>query len=399
MALDYTEFHSGRQPPVLPKPLLVLILIEIIVLILLFFWLPRLYGGTVTIGDGVIAASGGASVVNAGCGERCRVCPSCETCPDCPSCTCEEYCRQAFGKDKTKYELCIKERCAPETCEDTCRTRYADNKDAYALCLRLDCNPGDPCETSCWKKSQGSKSVYDACIQRECTSCEDTCMKKYSSNKEAYALCLRLDCEKGDSCETSCWQKAQGSPTVYEACVRRSCNTCEENCREEYTNTESLNICLKVGCGPSGCERDCWNSAQGSASTFAYCVRTVCETPTTPVTTYTPGTTQTGTTTCRENDKGRDAQNRGTTTLTTYYTDGTQKSAANSDYCANTREVFEYYCQGNQVVTENIACPYGCDDGECRVPPTAPEPSTFTPIVIQPMTVPTTILKTYDVPG
>ncbi len=392
---DYTEFYTGRQPSVLPKPLLILIFIEIMVLILLFLWLPRIYGGTLTIGDGVMTGSGGGITVSASCGERCRECPDCKECTDCPSCTCEEYCRQAFGKDKTKYSLCVKERCAPETCEDTCRNRYGDNKDAFALCLRLDCNPGDPCETACWKKSQGSKSVYDACIQRECTSCEDTCMKKYSSNKDAYALCLRLDCNKGDTCETACWKKAQGSPTVYQACVQRDCReqTCEEDCREKYANSpEALNICLKVGCGDSSCERDCWNSADGSATTFAYCVRKMCEQP---VTTYTPGTTQTGTTTCRENDKGRDAQNRGTTSLTTKYTDGTQKSVANSDYCANTREVFEYYCQGNEVATENIACPYGCDDGECRVPTTAAQPSTFTPVVLdQRITVPTTtVLK------
>jgi hypothetical protein len=395
MALDYTEFHAGRQPSVLPKPLLILILAEIIVLILLFFLLPRIYGGTLTIGDGVMTGSGGGITVSASCGERCRECPDCKECTDCPRCTCEEYCRQAFGKDKTKYALCVKERCAPETCEDTCRDRYGDNKDAYALCLRLDCNPGDPCETACWKKSDGSKSVYDACIQRECTSCEETCAKKYSTNKDAYALCLRLDCNPGDSCETACWKKAQGSPTVYEACVRRDCNTCEENCRAAYANSpEALNICLKVGCGDSSCERDCWNSAQGSPTTYEYCVRQVCLK--TPVTTYTPGVEKTGTTSCRENDKGRDAQNRGTTTITTTYTDGTKDSDTYTDSCANTREVLEYYCQGGNLASDNIACPYGCDDGECRVPPTASQPSTFTPILIeqQELTITPTVLKT-----
>ncbi|MEM4242707.1 MAG: hypothetical protein QXM31_02280 [Candidatus Woesearchaeota archaeon] len=379
----YTEFHAGRQPSVIPKSLLVLILIEIIVLILLFFWLPRVYGGTVMIGDRTITATGGGIVVNAGCEAPER--PECKECPDCPKqppCTCEEYCRQAYGKDKTKYELCLKERCAPETCEDTCRNRYGDNKDAFALCLRLDCNPGDPCETACWKKSQGSKSVYDACVQRECTSCEENCRTRYGTNKDAYALCLRLDCEQGDPCETACWKKSQGSPTAYQACVQRECLSCEELCRKKYANSpEALNICLKIGCGPSGCERECWESSSGSTTTYAYCVRQVCQTPATA--------TQTGTTACRENDKGRDAQNKGTTIITTYYTDGTQKSDAYTDSCANTRQVLEYYCQGNSLASENIACPYGCDDGKCAVPPSAPEPSTFTPITISP-----TLLRT-----
>jgi hypothetical protein len=348
MALDYTEFHAGRQPSVLPKSLLVLILLEIIVLILIFLLLPRIYGGTLTIGDGVMTGSGGGITVSASCGERCRECPSCETCPDCPkqqNCTCEEYCRQAFGKDKTKYDLCVKERCAPETCEDTCRTRYSSNKDAYALCLRLDCNPGDPCETTCWKKSQGSPTVYQACVQRECReqTCEDTCRTKYGNNKDALAICLDVDCGK-----------------------------------------------------PTTCERECWQSADGSATTYAYCVQKMCERqPTTPVTTYTPDTARTGTTTCRENDKGRDAQNKGTVTLTTYYTDGTQNSNTYTDSCANTREVLEYYCQSGNLASENIACPYGCDDGECGVPTTAPAPSTFTPIIVKPqLTVSPTVLKT-----
>jgi len=406
MAMDYTEFHSGRQPSVLPKPLLVLILLEIIVLILIFLLLPRIYGGTLTIGDGVMTGSGGGITVSASCGERCRECPDCETCPDCPkqqNCTCEEYCRQAFGKDKTKYDLCVKERCAPETCEDTCRTRYGSNKDAYALCLRLDCNPGDPCETTCWKKSQGSPTVYQACVQRECNTCEENCKTKYSSNKAAYALCLRLDCDQGDPCETSCWKKSQGSPTVYQACVQRECReqTCEENCRTKYSNNkEALAICLDVDCGkPTDCERDCWNSADGSATTYAYCVRKMCEqqptTPTTPVTVYTGGDTKTGTTTCRENDKGRDAQNKGTVTLTTSYTDGTQSSNTYTDSCANTREVLEYYCQSGNLASENIACPYGCDDGECGASPNPPATSTFTPIIIKPqLTVSPTVLKT-----
>jgi hypothetical protein len=405
MAMDYTEFHTGRQPSVLPKSLLVLILLEIIVLILLFLVLPRIYGGTLTIGDGVMTGYGGGITVSASCGERCRECPECKECTDCPTCTCEEYCRQAFGKDKTKYDICVKERCAPETCEDTCRTRYGSNKDAYALCLKYDCNPGDPCETSCWKKSQGSPTVYQACIQRECTTCEETCKTRYSSNKDAYALCLRLDCARGDPCETACWKKSQGSPTAYQACIQRDCASCEENCVAKYgNNKDAIAICLNVDCGkPTDCERECWQSSDGSATTYQYCVQKMCERqPTTPVTVYTgggdttrPDTTRTGTTTCRENDKGRDAQHKGTTTITTHYTDGTQDSTTYTDSCANTREVLEYYCQGNNLASENIACPYGCDNGECRVPTTAAQPSTFTPIIVNPqLTVPTTVLKT-----
>ncbi len=395
---SYTEVHAGRQPAVLPKPMLVLILTEIIVLILLFFWLPYWHAGTVTIGRGIITGSGGGITVSASCGEtqRCPQCPERRECPKIPPCTCEEYCRQAFGNDKTQYELCVKERCAPETCEETCRNRYGDNKDAYALCLRLDCNPGDPCETACWKQSKGSLTVYESCIQRECTTCEDDCRDRYGSNKDAYALCVNLDCEQGDPCETACWKKSQGSISVHEACVRRDCQTCEENCRDMYGNDkEALAICIDVQCGkPTDCESQCWDSAQGSASTYAYCVRKMCEQqPTTPVTTY-PETARTGTTTCRDNDKGRDAQNRGTVTLTTYYTDGTQQPTTYTDSCASTREVLEYYCQGSNLASENIACPYGCDDGECAPAPNAPAPSTFTPIIIEPkLSISPTVLK------
>jgi len=409
MALDYTEFYSGRQSQVLPKPLLVLILLEIIVLILLCFLVPRIYWGTVAIGDGVITGSGSGITVSASCGEtqRCPQCPYCKTCPEQPACDCEEYCRQAFGKDKTAYDSCIKERCENQTCEDTCKERYGSNKDAYALCLRLDCDQGDPCETACWKTAKGSLTVYQSCVQRECKpqTCEDICRERYGDNKDAFALCMNLDCDQGDPCETACWKTAKGSLTVYQACVRRDCQpqTCEDICTQRYANNkDALAICLDIDCGkPTTCERQCWESADGSPTTYQYCVRKMCEQqPTTPVTAYPGDTGKTGTTTCTDNDKGRDAQNKGTVTLTTYYTDSTQDKQTYVDNCVNSKAVFEYYCQGNNLASESINCPYGCLQGECNPSPNPPTPSTFTPIIIEPkLTVSPTVLRTVSIPG
>ncbi len=61
---------------------------------------------------------------------------------------------------------------------------------------------------------------------------------------------------------------------------------------------------------------------------------------------------------CTDSDNGKNALEAGTVSK-----DGEQYN----DTCANTRELFEYYCLDNEVESERITCPEGtgCSGGEC----------------------------------
>jgi len=68
-----------------------------------------------------------------------------------------------------------------------------------------------------------------------------------------------------------------------------------------------------------------------------------------------------GLSSCTDSDNGRSYYIKGTTTG---FID--KEWVTRTDYCLKSGELKEFYCRGNNIVSVNYKCPYGCKDGACK---------------------------------